>query len=319
MAHEKYLELNTSLFYSEISAEEQAELLKHLLTCTECRADFEEKKKLKDIVIENAESKIVDNQLLTQARRELRIALTAEKKHSFIHSVTDILGSFFSSNYKYALTAVFTLFIGLFIGRQYLTPTQQITNGVQITPVKQDYASLMRNTRIMNVEFMNSNPDQGEVEFTFEAVKPVHMKGNVNDPEIQNILTYAMVNGQNTGIRLNSISLINSQQAGKFDKETKEATLHIIKTDPNPGVRREALKLVRKMPYDEDVKKALLYILTNDKNSGIRIEAINIIVDSQKEGQKLTPEEMNQFKEKLQVDENNYMQYKVKTILKENI
>lgn len=319
MEHQKYIELNTSLLYSEISNKEQAELLQHLLTCNECRVDFEEKKKLKDIVTEDAESKKIDNQLLTQARRELRIALTAEKKHSIIHSITDAIGSFFSSGYKYALTGVFTLLIGLFIGRQFFSSTQPVEDGVHVTPIKQDYASLMRNTRIMNVQFVNSNPDQGEVEFTFEAVKPVHMKGNVNDPDIQNILTYAMINGQNTGIRLNSISLINSKQASSFDKETKEATLYIIKNDPNPGVRREALKLVRKMPYDDDVKKALLFILSNDKNSGIRIEAINIIVDSQKEGQMLSPEEMIQFKERLQEDESNYMQYKVKTVLKENI
>lgn len=318
MQHEKYIELSTSLLYSEISSKEQADLLQHLLTCNECRADFEEKKKLKDFIIEDADSKVINNELLTQARRELRIALTAEKKPSFIYSVKEAFGSFFSSGYKYALSGVFTLLIGLFIGRQFFTPAQQNGEGFNLTPVKQDDASLMPNTRIMNVQFINSNPDQGEVEFTFEAVKPVHMKGNVNDPEIQNILTYAMINGQNTGIRLNSISLINSKQASSFDKETKEATLHIIKNDPNPGVRREALKLVRKMPYDDDVKKALLYILSNDKNSGIRIEAINIIVDSQKEGQKLTPEEMNQFKQRLQEDESNYMQYKVKTILKEN-
>ena len=80
MGHEKYLELNTLSVYGELNSEEQSELLQHLLLCNECRTDFEEKMHLKDLVTENRNDHIVSDQLITQARRELRIG---ERKGSF--------------------------------------------------------------------------------------------------------------------------------------------------------------------------------------------------------------------------------------------
>ena len=48
-------------------------------------------------------------------------------------------------------------------------------------------------TKITNVRFEQPAGNNGEVQFTFEAVKPVTMKGNINDPKIQMILAQAFL------------------------------------------------------------------------------------------------------------------------------
>ncbi len=148
-------------------------------------------------------------------------------------------------------------------------------------------------------------------------MKPVYLKGRIDDPKIQSILTYSMLNEQNPGTRFNSINAMYSERPIKFDKDVKDALITVVMTDENPGVRREALKLMKKLPYDEDVKRAFIYVLTTDTSSGLRIEAINALVDAGKKGITLDKNEIDLFKQKLQTDDNSYIRYRTKTILQE--
>lgn len=319
MNHEKYIELNTLSLYGELSSEEQEELVQHLMNCSSCLIDLAEKNRVKSLLSDNRMNQMVTDEMLTNSRRDLRLALSKESNESFFHKILSNTVEFFSGYYKYILTAAAAIMIGLFLGSEMTPFSTNTVGGIKILPASQQQSLLQNGASILNVEFINNDASTGEVEFTFDAVKKVHMKGNVNDQQIQSLLTYAMVNGQNSGIKLNSLSLINGQADSKIDAEVKSAALNLVKNDPNPGVRREALKLIRKIPYDEEVKKTLLYLLSNDKNSGIRIEAINIIVEAKKEGSKISNKDVDMFKTKLQNDESQYMQYKFRTVLQENI
>ncbi|HDZ58607.1 MAG TPA: HEAT repeat domain-containing protein [Ignavibacteriales bacterium] len=126
-----------------------------------------------------------------------------------------------------------------------------------------------------------------------------------------------MLNAQNPGSRLNSINAMNSEKTFKFDSDVKSALITVVMTDKNPGVRREALKVLKKLPFDDRIKLAFLYVLTNDSVSGLRIEAINALADAANNGNKLNDSEVDLFKNKLRMDDNNYIRYKSKTILQE--
>jgi hypothetical protein len=316
MDHIKYKELNTLSVYEEIKPDELSELLHHLLSCPDCLADFEEKRKFKETLFKSKPQE-PDAVLLNQARRELRIALGNEFKKSFLARITESLSSFITGNYKMVIVGTAMAIIGIFAGRMMFYTT--INNSSVFYPKGVNASFLHDNTQITNVKFMENVSADGTVEFSFDAVKPVTIKGNINDPKIQNILSYAMVNGDNAGVRLNSISLINSGPANKMDSEVKTAIINVVKNDANPGVRREAFKLLRKIPYDDEIKKALLYVLTYDKNTAMRIEAINLLVDLKKEGHNFNNEDINILKEKLRQDSNQYIQYKVKSVLKEKV
>jgi len=103
----------------------------------------------------------------------------------------------------------------------------------------------------------------------------------------------------------------------QYDQDVKDALITVVMTDENPGVRREALKLMSKFPYDETVKQTLLYVITNDTVSGLRIEALNSLIEAGNKGYKLNSKEIDLFREKLQQDENPYIKLRSRTILQE--
>ncbi len=185
-------------------------------------------------------------------------------------------------------------------------------------PDKQDnQVVLSGDTKISDIRFISKNAADGTVEFTFDAVKPMHMKGKISDPRVQNVLTYSMLNEDNPGTRLNTINLINSSSQPQPDPEIKHALLSVVKYDNNQGVRLEAMKLLKKFSFDDEIKNSMLYILQKDSSSAMRIEAMNQLVQANKKGNTFNKEDLSVFRQKEQQDDNNFIRYQAKTVLKE--
>jgi Putative zinc-finger len=324
MEHQKYKDWIKLYFFNELGKREQQELDEHLMNCSECKAEFEDQERLISFLSKEESGKLPDTQLLNEARREFRAALRVETDNkNFGRNILDRLISFISTPYKFVLSGAAILLIGFFAGYLVYNSSTNINsaspilsqnqpgNGLSTVSLEQD------NIQITNVHFLNKNPQTGEIEFTFDAVKPMQVKGNINDQKIQNILTYSMLNGQNPGVRLNSINAISENKKVLDDNDVKETLIRVVKFDENPGVRREAIKLLAKFPYDDEIKHAYLYVLSNDTTSGMRIEAINSLFQSRKEGSRFDDQELSIFKKKVETDNNNYVRYRAKTALQE--
>ena len=301
--------------YSELNNEEQSVLELHLKDCDECRNELEQQRNLLSLI--SAKKNDVDDKLLMEARAQLRGAIRNERQRKgYLDNIIQYLNNFITIPFRTVLSGVALLVIGFFVGYLFYGSS---TIDPNIIPEKTNnqFPVFQDDVTISNISFIDSDPSDGEVEFTFVAMKPVYLKGRVDDPKIQSILTYSMLNEQNPGSRFNSINAMYSENPIKFDKDVKDALITVVMTDENPGVRREALKLMKKLPYDEDVKQAFIYVLTTDTSSGLRIEAINALVDAGKKGFTLNKNEIDLFKQKLQTDDNSYIRYRTKTILQE--
>jgi len=316
MKHNEYKRLLQLSLFGELKSEENEILKRHLLTCEECRVELEDQKNLLELISGKKKTE-VDEKVLSAARYQLRGALRSEKNNTNVFgSLLENLTQSFATPLKFAITSTAVLVIGILIGSQFLSKP----SGDQFANQNNGdnrFASFNENISISNLRFIDSDASDGEVEFTFDASRPVRLKGKVNDPQIQGVLTYAMLNEQNPGSRLNSINVMDTKQTSKYDQDVKNALITVVMADNNPGVRREALKLMSKFPYDENIKQALLYVITNDSVSGLRIEALNSIIEASNKGYKLDSEEINLFKNKIQQDENPYIKMRSKTILQE--
>jgi len=309
MNHNEYKEIIPFYLYEELDFEKQKVFEDHIRSCKDCANELESFKKLFADVSEESKSP-VDPKLLLEARLELRGVLRAHQNK--IHSSNNIKDYIFSLFYKplgLAVSGFSLILIGLFIG--YL-----VFNSPVIEKLESDSTKAER-LRIQNINFIDPDPSDGEVEFTFEAITPGRIKGNINDSELQKILTYAVLNEQNPGTRLNSINVINANQTQKPDDEIKSTLITVTKYDNNPGVRREALKSLNELPADEEIKNALIYVLLNDTSAGIRIEAINGLADVSKQGINLNQKDLISLRDKIQTDENNYIRFQAKNIIKE--
>ncbi len=321
MDHQQIKEIIVRMFDEEFNENIKKEIKEHIQSCQECRKEFEFQQNLHMFFDQDKKFEPSDK-LLNEARLELRGALRiSSPQKSIFQNIKGSFDNLIKPAYQLALGGVFMLLIGFLIGYDVFHSNEiHVNNSIKNNSTEFQNASLLEqsNVRINNIRFISKNPDTGELEFTFDATKPIHIKGNINDPKIQSILTYSMVNEPNPGVRLNSINAISQDRPTKLDSDVKAALISVVRNDENAGVRRAALLELKKFPYDNKIKNTLLYVLKNDKSSAMRIEAINGLMEAQKKGYSFGPEELSVFKEKMAEDENNYVRHYAKTFVEEN-
>ena len=321
MNHEQYKELLQLSLYDELDRDEAHTLEKHLAVCKDCRSELEELKNLHSALAQHRPPEVTE-QLLQETRQELRVALRNERvRQSGWEKLAERARDLILPQYKIAFGAVATLAVGILLGYLVFAPssTQRVHEQPPLQVARETPQGLKESTRITNVRFINSDVSSGEVEFMFEAVKPVRMEGSVNDPEIQKVLAYALLNDQNPGVRLRSVDAIGSEQLKQpaIEGEIKEALIAALKSDENPGVRKEALAVLQKFPFDDETKRVFLDVLIHDNNSGLRIAAINALEAARGESRHLDQEVLNVLKEKMRSDENNYIRLRARAVVEE--
>jgi anti-sigma factor RsiW len=317
MNHDQYKEQLQLLMYDELTAEERTALDQHLRQCPECRQELEELKRFHATLLHAGAVAPVD-ELLNEARQELRTALRTERSTPPLwNRISDFITSLLP-NYKIALGGIATLAVGILLGRIVLAPIQQPA-AIEPPAVAKVTTSVDGETHITNLRFVDSDASDGEVEFTFDAISPVHIKGSINDDRVQKVLAHALVNDQNPGVRLRSVSAFATQmQTLKSpDKEVKAALILALKTDTNPGVRKEALKTLQGFPFDEEIKQAFLHVLMRDGNPALRIAAINSLDSARVQGQPRDKDLLEVLKQRMHSDNNNYVRIRAKAVLEE--
>lgn len=117
--------------------------------------------------------------------------------------------------------------------------------------------------------------DPRQVHISFDRVLPDQAQGSLDDPKIQQLLLYAAQSNRNSGVRLDSISVLSQNPQ---DNQVREALIYAVRYDKNPGVRLKALEGLKDfVATDTRVRDALLDALVNDTNPGVRTEAINLL------------------------------------------
>jgi hypothetical protein len=204
------------------------------------------------------------------------------------------------------------------VGLFRTAPQAQVMTGAQIqtASVRAPYGT---QTKIENVRFLDRGDGSGIVEFMFDAVTPVHMRGTIDDPQVQKVLARALLTDDNPGVRLSAVNALGSAPQLKADSALKFALIKALKSDPNVGVRKQALLALKSMPLDDGIKQAFLAALSSDANPGIRIAAINALDTAINR-----PGEFdNAVKEVLQRnalnDKNDYVRLKAKAVLSERL
>ena len=317
MNHENYKQWMVLEHYKELSDKEKIKFNLHLEECESCRKEFDLMKN--DLEKIPNEFKVKnEEQILNDARNSLRqIIIKENSKASSKNDRKNLLSFFAPPKFSFAFGGVALFLLGFLFS--YLLLLNQNDNPLQTKSNASNFSYLNEEgMRLNNINFTYTNPNTGDIQVNFEAVKPVTVKGNIKNKNIQNILMYSMLEEKNPGTRLNTINFIRQEKNIQFDDEVKQAIITVVKYDQNPGVRMEALKLLSSLQLDKEVKNALLFILMNDKNSAMRIGAINKLADATNKGLLLQNDDLNQLRRRLNTDKNNYVKLTVKKVLQEN-
>ncbi|HAY34662.1 MAG TPA: hypothetical protein DCY06_11070, partial [Bacteroidetes bacterium] len=245
---------------------------------------------------------------LFESRQELlaSIRLLNRKKFS-VQDVWEFLTTPTKSSLSFSYSVAATLLI-------FVTTYFLLSKPVDVTTTSHDNHSVGE-LNVSNLQIINKDDTNGEVEISFEQSVPVRLKGNINDVEIQKVLAKSLLDSDNPGIRLQTVSAIYSDKRASTSDILKNALLNAMMYDNNPGVRKVAMNALCLIPFDTEVRDAMIYVLQNDKNAGLRIQAINCMSEKENLKQLSDQNTINALNESINRDENNYIKIQAKTIL----
>lgn len=318
MRHEQLRQLLHLSLYHELDDDQRTVLDHHLNTCTDCSAEFAKLQKL-DNLLQKVHRVEVTDQLLDEARRELRVALRLEQSRRFRFSEwLDRLNIMPLPSARIAFWGVATLVVGMSLGYLVFSPASA-SEGIGVIPAVGQAVMERNEPRVSGLRFIQQPQEGGSVEVAFDLVTPVRMKGNVADNAIQRVLAQALLNEENPGARIRTVSALADQvdSSTKPDEEIKSALIQALKSDGNAGVRKEALKALQKLPVDKVIKDALLYLLSHESNPGIRVEAINYLDRFVLSEKPYDTDILKVLKERMQTDNNNYVRIRAKNVYEE--
>ena len=323
MNHQEFKSWLEASLHGDLEPEQQRMLDEHLAGCAECRSEREELQRLFAAVDGSKRLEVTEN-LLQEARQELRVALRLERSRvSLWDQIRQKTEEWLAPWVRTSLAAASMIAVGFIAGSLVTGPSASTNGGMLIQQVSDNTQVFRGEPQITNVRFDDADPGDGQVAFSFDAVTPVQVKGSPNDPGVQSVLTKALMYEGNPGVRLRAVSAITSQiqiqmtNPTKGDAEVKQALIEAMKFDPNPGVRREALRALGKFPFDEDIKKGLLFVLNKDENEGLRVEAINNLAAAKDEFRASDEHLLDILRKRVQSDNNRYVRQRARAVLQE--
>ncbi|MFH1198201.1 MAG: HEAT repeat domain-containing protein [bacterium] len=319
MKNKEITELIQLYVVGEADEDEKIFVENAMLESNELREEYETIKKMYDAFSESRPAPISDRQV-DKARTELMRSIRAEAhKASTIDKITEVIKDFLFGNYRLAFSSTATLIVGIFLGYFLFAkgPVEnQMFNGNKMVDVdKIDESDL----QISNIRLKSPFSDEGQIEFSFDAVKPISYTGNADDEFTRRLLAQALLTADNPGVRLKTVNTIAQQSRRNFipDQKVKSALITTLKIDDNPGVRREALNVLLNYSLDDEIRDAFLFVLQNDKNSGMRVAAINALGDWKDQGRSIDNEIRNVLNKKVETDQNDFIRIRAASLLKE--
>ena len=221
MNHRQFKEWLPLYVIGELGPAEQPLYEAHLRECAGCRTELAEMKQLMSMIARDKPAE-VDDRLLQEARAQLRSTLTERRlRPTFLENMREFMLGFAVREYRYALGGIAMLLLGLIAGYGlFYHPQTQGVGPISIEqpfvrqaaqPGGQNESFTQGNTRTSNVHLIDSDANDGVIDFTFDAVTPMHVRGNINDDKIQRVLARALTTEENPGVRLQTVNAIASQ------------------------------------------------------------------------------------------------------------
>lgn len=297
---------------NELSPDQERALDSRLKRNPAAKKELEELKRLGALIALNAPAPLPET-VLTEARRGLRRHLTAPSWTVRFDRFHTVLREWFSP--RFAVTGAAALALGVLIG--YCSFNLPEGPALSIQPASETPENTA--TRIENLRFIDQDGSDGEVEFEFDAVAPVRLKGRIDDPEVQRILTHAMLNESNAGVRLSSMQTIarEAERSSAVDTAVVAALIAALSGDVNPGVRREALRVLQQMPFSPRIRDAFVSVVIHDRNSGLRVAAINALELARLDGNAIDRQNAESLRRGLESESNHYIRERAAHLVKE--
>lgn len=260
--------------------------LKHLESCARCQARQAELDRLRG-VLDMRPVPVPKPELLAEARGRLRARLQRARGRSRVAALNDWLrrNVWAEGAPRWQLAAALGgLVFGLIIGRIfYFAPVQTVIEspGIILEPAALERQFIAENvikdgSQITDLRVKPLQKEDGIVRVSFRAARDYEIEGSPEDEPIRELLTWAVKNENNSGVRLTSVEEL--ARASRLSAQARQALAYALVNDQNDGVRLRALEALGRAPLDQLSEQAILQALLEDPNPAVRIQAINALL-----------------------------------------
>ncbi len=298
IGHRKFERMIPLLLYHELTERQAHELNEHLASCESCRKNLDSTRSLHTL-LGRVPSPVVQDTTIREARSEGLAAVRAAARGR-----RALFPGLSAPAFRWAFVtgSVAILAAAFFTGRLTSPPPD-----LPFSPEG--------DVRVTNIRLSG---DAGRtIEATFDLVKPVRVRGSIDDPQVQKVLASALVNAENPGVRLRAVSGVASGDAMPADREVRTALMLAARKDPNDAVRKEALQALMRYPPGREIRDMLLEVLTHDPNAGLRIAAINGLDSLRLRGFGPDATQLRSVRKGVESEQNLYVRVRSRSILEE--
>jgi hypothetical protein len=287
--------------YGELGDGERHELESHLAECPSCASEWDEVRRLQTLLAPaptGSPKTGEEDRLLTQWRANLSALLDGES--ALPAPPADHAPSAGTARWRtgkapwqpfYWSLPLLLLAAGFAAGWvSHRPPARQaappVTNAAVTAPAPVESAEPVP-ARPLQTESRPLNPDavlrinsvervpDGDVRIHFDTVAEHAVTGRSNDPRIRQILLYAALQPPNSGVRLDSLDMLQDQTQ---DRQVRQVLMRVLLHDPNPGVRLKALEsLSPQVNSNAVVRQAIMHAVLHDANAGVRSQAVGAL------------------------------------------
>jgi len=267
-------ENGTLYLYDELLDDARHELEHHLLKCKACAEDMEALRGFHLAMSSVMPVQDPSANLLTDSRMKLQEALEQSEQKPSWRWTLDVAQWFQQIRFSPALAGVL-LMVGFAGGAVATFTAQNGKNGKGVTVPFVSQEQPIDASMIGSIKGISQDPGSSKVNIDYERLVPGQIQGNINDPQVQQLLLFAARSNYNSGVRLDSINVLSQEPQ---DQAVREALIFSLRYDKNPGVRLKALDSLKAYVKDDvRVRDAVLEALLRDSNSGVRAEAIHAL------------------------------------------
>lgn len=138
---------------------------------------------------------------------------------------------------------------------------------------------------ISGISAIVHQPNSEEVEVRYNQVVPREISGSIDDPRIRQLLMLASENAASSGVGDGSIDLLAAEcrtDRGCRASGISDALIVVLRYGRSAEMRRKALEgLAPYVAEDTNVRNAVLEALLSDPDTGIRSEAIQMLTPAE--------------------------------------
>ncbi len=199
-----------------------------------------------------------------------------QKTHSEFHFISRLKQFLTSPQPAWAVISymVIAIVISRFVPLNEMTvisPSQNMSVNVM---------DLLRTDELKNIKLVSDASNGDGLHFALKTEKSIDVKGGLNDPDIQSLLFYLLLNDENPGKRMKAVKLLQDS-APQLDAQS--VLVSALLTDPNPGVRLRSIGILKQYEPTELIMDASIKVLLEDENEAVRQKALEIIATQPQE------------------------------------